>query len=313
MTLRAKIAYTVIDSTWLALGLSVGITIGLFLALLPVTISGSLNSVLVLVMIMVASAIVQFYLFRTQAKYKAWTRIPHHLSEINNLYRHVLSSLYLSGSQQALDDQVYVAIEKEILDSVCQKISDIFRLITDAPCRTIVYLLVPGPDNSDTSKDRFCFTWATSELSRKRAKVQTEESYPLSDKENTRFVAILNAMAKRHDPEYFCADITKVSEYHDSLPDAAEHYRSVLVYPIFCDLPTEDDEGGAGAFRVVGFLSVDSSKNRLSKSPAKKLLSAFADQMFNFISLMRREYRMQSTANAEKSEKMVVTADSISK
>ena len=310
MTLRTRIAYQIIDSTWLALGLSLGVTLGLFFTLLPITISGSLNSVLGLILIMAASAVVQFYLYRTQAKYKAWTRVPQLLCEINEIYRHVLSNLYLAGEDKRHDDEFYIAIEKEILDGVCQKISGIFRLITGgAACRTIVYLLVNDEDGIDESSRRFCFTWATSELPRKRDKVQ-EKRYPLEPGQNTRFIEILDALDKGDEPGFFSADITKETKYHDSLPGFEGHYGSIMVVPIYCAIPTEQDPT-ITSIRILGFLSVDSSRNRLKEKTAKNLLLAFANQMFNFISLMRHEYRMQASTVAERGERQEVPADSI--
>ncbi len=86
---------------------------------------------------------------------------------------------------------------------------------------------------------------------------------------------------------YFSEDITAKDAtkegYTDERPDYGEHYQSVLCVPIrFSHGELED---------VIGYLQIDTkSRHRLNDVEHLYILSAYADQLYNFLSLVRRNF-----------------------
>jgi hypothetical protein len=71
--------------------------------------------------------------------------------------------------------------------------------------------------------------------------------------------------------------------YEDERPDYKEHYQAVLSVPIRFTFEELDDK--------LGYLQVDTkSRYRLNDVEHLYLLSAYADQLYNFLSLVRRNF-----------------------
>jgi hypothetical protein len=293
MKYRTKIAHDFVSNYFIALFVSLvlaGLVSG---SVLAGSIEGSPWILAILVFVMYATATVQGSLYFVHRRNKAWSRVPEHLHAINKIYRQVLSMLYLRENKEDWSKETYLSLEQEILQTVCKEISTIFRRITTKPCQVIVYLLI------DDASRKFCFTWATSDLPEGRVRSQQKCEFELDHaRYNTRFQKVLSAIEEGGEHAFFCSDIKEAvrkDDYHDSLKDFIRHYQSVIVVPICCAITDQDTED-VSSMRVIGFLSVDShSANRFTRVPAIHLLSAFADQMFNFISLMRREYVTESS------------------
>jgi hypothetical protein len=92
-------------------------------------------------------------------------------------------------------------------------------------------------------------------------------------------------------------DLTKEEAYRNQRDHWSDFYQNTIVVPIrFVDLAKL---GNKDASSDIGFLCVDTlSPNRLNNTWHVELLAAFADQMYNFMSLMRGEYQLTAIAVA---------------
>jgi len=88
---------------------------------------------------------------------------------------------------------------------------------------------------------------------------------------------------------FYSPDLQKESDYSNQRQHFYRHYRSTLVVPICGE--NKGKEGTPDQFDRVGFLCVDTlSINRLNNGYHLYMLSALANQMYNFMSLMRGKY-----------------------
>jgi hypothetical protein len=203
------------------------------------------------------------------------------LHAINHIYRDALSRLFsprMKGDSLTTED--ILRIEREILTSVTTKIANIFWNLTGKKCTVTVKLL------AKQSGEQFCFTWARSghELYREVASVET---YRVGTGENTGFDEALKFRdsAPSH---FYSGDLLKDSrrsKYRNQRPGWENLYRGTIVVPIRHVLPQKKESD------VLGFLCLDTlSRNRLNGTYHVQYLAAFADQMYNFVSIMRRKY-----------------------
>ncbi len=203
------------------------------------------------------------------------------LHQINHSYRDALCEVFFDG--QVLDDDELLDKEREALTTVTGKIANIFWCLTNRKCMVTVYLL--EQENGET----VTFSWARSEKDIER------EPRPLRKfkvtPENTRFheATLLRPTGPAH---FFGGDLEvlyKQTKYHDLNSGWERLYKSCIAVPIrFLKCGSE----GPAHSDALGFLVVDTKHpNRLNDDFHVQYLAAFADQMYNYLSLMRRRYQ----------------------
>ena len=205
------------------------------------------------------------------------------LHRINHNYRDVLHDMFgKAGSPQAAKE----AVEQRMLKAACEKIAEIFSLLIGTKCIVTVKLITKHSDG----KDR-CHTLARSELNSERD--QSLVHYEINTGKNPAFDT-----ARRYNPSgpshFFSSDLVndyQENKYTNERLDWQRFYRSAIVVPIrYVNYPAI---GSEGALNELGFLAVDTMvTGKLNNSFHIQFLAAFADQMYNFMSLMRGRYSL---------------------
>lgn len=202
--------------------------------------------------------------------------------EINQIYRDKLRELFCSESP-VTDPENLLAEEELALKGVCQRVENIFSRVLNRNCMVTVKLV--------TTENGKCFahTYVRSQELCLRDNPERVK-YVVGSGENTGFD---EALAKRSDglpPHFFSADLKPHSGgYSNQRQHFDRHYRSTIVVPIRG--VNKGKESTAGEFDLIGFLCVDTmSINRLNNGYHLFMLAALANQMYNFMSLMRGKY-----------------------
>jgi hypothetical protein len=221
------------------------------------------------------------YSIRVRQENLVFRTLPERLHKINHDYRNVLSKLF--GAAVVPTQEERVRAELKTLESACQKIAVIFAGMTHVPCTVTVKLITEEPDGR-----AFCETLVRSETNSSRDEGQPRV-FQLRTGENTAFDKALmytNGVTSR----FFSGDLAKEANgYRNQRQSWDQFYRSAIVVPIrYVDTERVGQQGGSD---VIGFLAVDTkSENRLNDTYHVELLASFADQMYNFMSLMRGKY-----------------------
>ena len=122
------------------------------------------------------------------------------------------------------------------------------------------------------------------------------EKYAVGTGENTGFDEALKL--RPSGPSYFyAADLQEMGpRYANQRVGWQRLYRSTIVVPIHHVVHSDRRR------EVLGFLSVDTmSANRLNDTYQVQFLAAFADQMYNFLSIMRRRYLLPAVLKEQQS------------
>ena len=220
-------------------------------------------------------------------------RISHEvLHKINHNYRDVLSDVF--GDRKVEERVRRAGIEKETLRSVCEELSKLFLAFTHVPCTVTVKLIVRGQDGV-----LYARTHARSEIYCPRDTVEPFD-FQLMTGKNTGLDGALKRVQGQVS-HFFSADLFPEAVNHlyfNERPNWRDCYRSAIVVPIRHVTGEKDHHGWVSD--NVGFLSVDTtSPNRLNDTYHVDMLAAYADQMYNFMSLMRGKYALppQETPN----------------
>lgn len=204
--------------------------------------------------------------------------------EINRIYRDELREQFCSDAP-ATDPESLLAEEELVLKGVCQRVDSIYSRVTNRRCMVTVKLV--------TTENGKCFahTYVRSQELCPRD-IPERIKYNVGSGENTGFD---EALAKRPDglPSHFFSanlpELEKLGRYSNQRQHYHRHYRSTLVVPIRG--VNKGKESTPDEFDLVGFLCVDTlSVNRLNNGYHLFMLSALANQMYNFMSLMRGKY-----------------------
>lgn len=234
-----------------------------------------------LVTVVLAAAV--FYSIRVRQTNAAFRTVPAVLHKINHDYRDVLSQMF--GKQEIATEDTRRRAELLTLQSACQKIANIYSALTHVQCTTTVKLITKEEDGR-----AFCEMLVRSETNCKR-----DEGHPhkfqLHTGANTAFDTALG-YTPGVTSHFFAADIAKeraAGRYRNERPNCENFYRTAIVVPIRYIDPAK--VGTLGASDHIGFLAVDApSPNRLNDGYHVEFLAAFADQMYNFMSLMRGKF-----------------------
>jgi hypothetical protein len=132
----------------------------------------------------------------------------------------------------------------------------------------------------------YCFTWA-----RSHTEIYREEApgtkYSLLTRRNTGFDEALELRGGR--PSFFFSpDLWADKNYQNERDGWQRLYRSAIVVPIRRVFDRQKPR-----IDLIGLLCVDTtSANRLNCTYCVEFLAAFADQMYNFLSILRGYYTL---------------------
>ncbi|MEM5553265.1 hypothetical protein WNY63_21405 [Pseudoalteromonas neustonica] len=201
--------------------------------------------------------------------------------EINELYRDALS-VFFSGENPITCPKNLVEEEKRILFSVCQRIENIFARVINRECTVTIKLLVE-------ENNKIYAETMTRSVSQSIRDTSNSVRYEVNTGANTAFdEAIRNKVGKKP-AHFYSPNLKKLDGYRNQRQNYIEFYKSVLVVPIRGRNVSEKNT--AGEFDYIGFLCIDTkSTNRLNNNDHLNLLMSFANQMYNFSSLMRGRY-----------------------
>jgi hypothetical protein len=196
--------------------------------------------------------------------------------KINHDYRDILCEMF-SGSKPKTDKDELRRFERRILESVCQKVEKIFRKFIEADCMVTVKYI------TKTDESMYCETHVRSETLSERDRSRPTR-FVIKDGENSAF-----DMAIRVSPgtvsHFYSTDLTREEGYRNQRSDWKRFYLSTIVVPIRYVNPQKSQSDD------IGFLTVDTmATNRLNNTYHVQYLAALADQMYNFMSLMRGTY-----------------------
>jgi hypothetical protein len=231
-----------------------------------------------------AFAGVAIYSIRVRQENKQFREACKTLHRINHDYRDTLSATF-SGAAHTPDLATAAKFsELRTLKSACQKIAKIYSGLTHCDCTVTVKLITNEAGNT------FCETHARSEEISERDCSQPAR-FEVKTGLNTAFdkALVYNAGKISH---FFSADLqaeAKAGHYRNQRDNWSDYYLCAIIVPIRC--VTVPKNGTPIASDDIGFLCVDTtSPHRLNDDYHLELLAGFADQMYNFMSLMRGKY-----------------------
>jgi hypothetical protein len=230
------------------------------------------------------------YSIRVRQENIAIRRIPATIHRINHDYRDALSVLF--GSPAVVPtDEMRTKNEVQILESVCQRLAVLFQQLTKKPCTVTVKL------TRKTDGHTYCSTLVRSERLCLRDAAGQIVQFSLNTGRNSALDTALRYTPGRKS-YFFSSDLTKEKDgaYNNERQGWKQFYRSEIVCPIRYVKASAD--GRPPTSEDLGFLIVDTlSVNRLNDGFHLELLAACADQMYNFMSLLRGTYSVPPTLN----------------
>lgn len=240
------------------------------------------------ILLLVGVVVIGFGLYsvRVRQENNALRRAIDTIHKINHDYRDVLSKVF-GGKQPITDPEArIVELERATLQAVCQSTAKIFNSFTHADCMVTVKLI-----DKDGDGRLSCGTYARSQSNCERDRVEPS-SFAINAGQNTAFDEAIRFSPGRisHFHSYDLTDLQKTDDYRNQRPNWERYYKSAIVVPIRYLNPQR--AGMPDASDDIGFLCVDTkSTYRLNDEHHLHLLAALADQMYNFMSLMRGKYQ----------------------
>jgi hypothetical protein len=227
--------------------------------------------------------------YRIHTENRRLKQYAYEFHQINHHYRDTLCEIFFHHGFESgdLDDQRLLEKEKVVLERVCGKIANVFLLATRKKCFVTVYLI------KDEGGQKTCFPWASSEINSNRKR----NNFSLGA-ENTRFITALQqrAASPTHFYEADLLSLAQAGKYSDETQHWEKLYTSCIVVPIRYH---RNGSTNAKDHDEVGFLVVDTmSARRLNDAEHVHLVASFADQMYNFLSMMRRKYFVKAVQHS---------------
>jgi len=219
-------------------------------------------------------------------------RLPALIHEVNHRYRDVLCGAFSNTTStpcNALrvetDDDIkkLLRAEHDTLECVCDLIAEAFIELTAAKCVATAKLAYRENDGR-----YYCKTLARSGEYGRDHHDGTRQAYEISAKRNTGLyqAALLPNKADQRQCFYSADLLALGDDYKNERHNWSRFYRSTIVIPIQGVRNAELERP-----HLRGFLCIDTKKtNMLDNRDHVELLSSFADQMYNFMSLMRGAY-----------------------
>ena len=208
--------------------------------------------------------------------------------DINHLYRDALATtsaklLQLDGHKRAGEvNSILSEVEVNTIDRLVTIISEQFQLLINRPVVVTFWRL----DNNGES----CIEQETSANG-----VDATRPFRAKKRFTVAYNSIFSDNRDKHGKccHFFSPDIemsaAEEAGYQDERPSYFQFYKSVLCVPIrFC---WQIEGSSIKGQDILGYLQVDTaSRNRLNNVEHLYLLSAYADQLYNFLSLVRRNF-----------------------
>ncbi len=225
---------------------------------------------------------VSVYSLKIREENRKLKEISEHFREINAIYRNRLFGLFY-GKCPSMERKDLINIEKFTLNSVCQRISKIYSMLIAKNCTVSVKLLMQQEDTGRL----YVTTYTRSENACKHDD-ESPSKFEVNTGQNTAFDDALRRNTTGDITHFFSGDLRKHKHYRNQRPNWSKYYQSAIVVPIRClgveENPDPDD---------IGFLCVDTnSRHRLNNTHHVVMLSGLADQIYNFMSLMRGKYNV---------------------
>ena len=225
-----------------------------------------------------------FYSVKIRVENIALRKLGETFHDINHLYRDELRKVFHEDCKIITNGEDLLMIERDVLRAVCQRIRNGFsELIGGRKTMVTIKLLV----TTETGK-KVARTYVRSMEKSKRDE-EGDVDYEVETGKNTAFDDALRLL--NHGPShYFSPNLikdAKEGKYSNQRTGYERHYRSTIVVPIRAKIKVKDSY----TTDDIGFLTIDTkSINRLNGGYHVQIMAAFADQIYNFISLMRGKY-----------------------
>lgn len=240
----------------------------------------------------IAGVLLLLALYRLHMRGQRLRRCAPELHDINHLYRDTLFNLCsrrrLGRKEPPRTQEELFRLEVDVLRQVCQKIANIFWHVTGRKCVVTVKLVIQKHDLS-----MGCFTWAGSDRPEERKEPEARLS-TIDEEHNPGFFEALK-LRRGYFSYFHGADLRRLAAenlFRSDRPSWESFYASSIVVPI-----RHVERGGLPDENVcdnIGLLCVDTeSPNRLNPTYHVQLLAAFADQMYNFMNILRENYELR--------------------
>lgn len=289
MNLPAKVVNKIATNPWAVLISNIGsiVSLGVLINEKISQPSMAIGPILFFIGATILYVAVSMYSLKIREDNRNLQEIAESFREINSIYRDRLFGQFYGGRSITQREKL-VDIEKSTITSVCQRISQIYSKLIGKSCVVSVKLLTKENDGTLKAK-----SYARSENDSERDKAEPK-TFEVNTGQNTAFDLALMKDTTGNIIYFYSGDLEKHKHYLNQRPNWKKYYRSTIVVPIRCPgvegKPAQDD---------IGFLSIDTkSRNRLNNNHHVVMLAALADQMYNFMSLMRGKYSV--SPNEEK-------------
>ena len=226
-----------------------------------------------------------FYSLKIRSENATLRKIAYTFNEINHIYKTALKDMF-GENEPTYNPEDLLEEEEKVLRSVCQRIENIFIQVIGRECLVTVKLLLNEKDGK-----YYAHTYVRSQEMCTRDN-DGRKKYEVGTSANTAFDTALQKRSHGYPPHYFSPDLLKEKEYSNERQHYNRHYRSTIVVPIMGN--NKGHEGTEREFDRIGFLCIDTpSTYRLNDGYHLQMISSLADQMYNFMSLMRGKYTLR--------------------
>ena len=240
------------------------------------------GSIVTMVAALLFFAAINFYSLRIRSDNQILEEIAKYFREINSIYRETLFTSFGGGSKTLSVDDRLIA-EKNTLKAVCQIVARIFsKLLYGKECTVTVKLLTEEDDEIS-----YATTYVRNHESSERD-VDDHGKYEVNTGRNSGLDHALKNSPAGKLSYFHSADLAKEKDYTNQRADYLNWYKSTIVVPIRCPLKRGEREA-----QNYGFLTLDTmTRHRLNNGHHVVMLSSLAEQMFNFMALMRGDYKI---------------------
>jgi len=241
-------------------------------------------AVLGLICAIIIFSIINIYSLKVRFDYRNLQDIAKYFREINSIYREALYSTFWETTKPlTLDERL--AKEESTLKSICQMISKIFtKMLSGKECTVTIKLLTDEDDGIS-----YATTYVRNHEICERD-VDDHHMYEVNTGRNSGLDQALKNSPAGKLSYFHSADLAKESNYTNQRDDYLSWYKSTIVVPIRCP-----QRRGGRSPQNYGFLTIDTmTRHRLDNGHHVVMLSALAEQIFNFMAFMRGDYKIQT-------------------
>lgn len=240
------------------------------------------GSIIVMGITLLFFAAINLYSLRVRGDNQNQEEVAKYFREINSIYRETLFTSFWGKTKVPSIDERLLA-EKKTLKAVCQIIARIFsKLLYGKECTVTVKLLTEEDDRIS-----YATTYVRNHESSERD-VDDHGKYEVNTGRNSGLDQALKNSPAGKLSYFHSADLSKEKDYRNQRSDYLNWYKSTIVVPIRCPLRRGERET-----QNYGFLTIDTTtRHRLNNGHHVVMLSSLAEQMFNFMALMRGDYNI---------------------